>query len=76
VIFSGVSYHLLERRELSFRCTCSKEKVEKALVTLGNDELQKMIVQQEETEVTCEYCRAVYHFTREELGTLKGEMSS
>ena len=70
-IFSDIAYHVLGKRELSFRCTCSKEKVEKALIALGSDELQTFIAEQEETDVTCEYCRTSYRFVRKELEDLQ-----
>jgi molecular chaperone Hsp33 len=70
-IFSDISYHVLGKQDLSFRCTCSKEKVEKALITLGSDELQKFIAEDEETDVTCEYCRTQYRFVRKELEDLR-----
>jgi molecular chaperone Hsp33 len=70
-IFSDIPYHVLGKRELSFRCTCSKERVEKALIALGSDELQKFIAEHEETDVTCEYCRTSYRFVRKELEDLR-----
>ena len=70
-IFSDIPYHVLGKKELSFRCTCSKERVEKALIALGGDELQKFIAEQEETDVTCEYCRTHYRFVRKELEDLR-----
>jgi molecular chaperone Hsp33 len=70
-IFSDIPYHVPGKRELSFRCTCSKERVEKALIALGSDELQKFIAEHEETDVTCEYCRTSYRFVRKELEDLR-----
>jgi len=70
-IFSDIPYHVLGKRELSFAATCSKEKVEKALIALGSDELQTFIAEQEETDVTCEYCRTSYRFVRKELEDLQ-----
>jgi molecular chaperone Hsp33 len=72
-IFSDIPYHVLGNQELSFRCTCSKERVERALIALGGDELQKFIAEEEETDVTCEYCRTNYRFVRKELEDLLQE---
>lgn len=72
-IFSDIPYHVLGNQELSFRCTCSKERVERALIALGGDELQKFIAEEEETGVTCEYCRTNYRFVRKELEDLLRE---
>ena len=73
MIFEGVPYHLLGKRDLSYRCTCSRERVEKALISLGSDELQKLIAEEGEAEITCEYCRSRYHFTKNELKNLQEE---
>ena len=72
-IFSDIPYHVLGNQELSFRCTCSKERIERALIALGGDELQKFIAEEEETDVTCEYCRTNYRFVRKELEDLLRE---
>ncbi len=76
VIFSGVPYHLLEKRNLFLRCTCSEERIEKALISLGSQELQGMIAEQGEIDVTCEFCRKSYHFMREDLEALLREIGS
>jgi molecular chaperone Hsp33 len=70
-IFSDIPYHLLGKQDLFFRCTCSKERIERALIALGSDELQGLIAEQEETDVTCEYCLTNYRFSREELEDLR-----
>ena len=69
-LFSGLPYHTLGKKDLSFRCSCSQERVEKVLVALGGVELGKMIHEQGQAEVTCEYCRTRYHFTRQQLEDL------
>jgi molecular chaperone Hsp33 len=75
MIFSGIPYHLLGKRDLSLRCTCSRERIERVLISLGSEELQRIIAERGETDVTCEFCRTSYHFTRKELEDLRREMS-
>jgi len=75
-VFSDIPYHVLGKQDLSLRCTCSKEKVEKALVALGGDELRKFTAEHEETDVTCEYCRTKYRFIRKELEALQQQAVS
>ncbi len=74
-IFSGITYHMLGKRNLFLRCACSRERVERILLALGIGELRRMIDEQNETEVTCEFCRTSYHFTRMELEDLIQETS-
>lgn len=61
---------LLERHPVSYQCYCSRERVERALISLGPQELRAMIEEQGKAELTCQFCDAVYRFTGEELETL------
>jgi molecular chaperone Hsp33 len=69
-LFSGTTFHELGRTPVFLRCRCSQERVQKVLVALGKAELRKMIEEQGKAEVTCEFCRTRYDFTREELENL------
>ncbi|MDD2337412.1 MAG: Hsp33 family molecular chaperone HslO, partial [Geobacteraceae bacterium] len=73
---ADIPYQILEKRALAFHCTCSKEKIEQALVSLGREELADMVSQKEETEVTCEFCRQVWKFTKKDLEQLLAETGS
>ena len=75
IIFEEIPYHFLGKRDLFFRCTCNRQRIERVLLSLGRDELQRMINEQGETHVTCEFCRARYHFSRKELEDLRREIS-
>ncbi len=67
---------VLERREVSFRCTCSKERYRGILVTLGIDDLLEMSEQDEDTVLTCNFCNKEYAFSREEIGALLAHAQS
>jgi molecular chaperone Hsp33 len=75
MIFSGIPHHFLEKRNLFFRCSCSRERIERVLISLGKEELERIITEQGEADVTCEFCRTRHHFTREELEDLRAEIS-
>lgn len=68
--FADIPYDVIEKRELAFRCSCSQEKIERALISLGRGELGKMIEEHGGAEVKCEFCRKVYNFTKTELERL------
>jgi molecular chaperone Hsp33 len=76
-LFADIPYGTLEKRALAFACSCSREKVERALIAMGGEELKHLIEREEATAVTCEFCRESYRFSREELEAvlrvLKGE---
>jgi molecular chaperone Hsp33 len=69
-LMGDIPYTPLESRELFFRCGCSREKVERALHSLGPEELHDMRRTDGHGEVTCEFCRRVYRFEGEELERL------
>jgi molecular chaperone Hsp33 len=74
ILFTGIPYKTLEKRALAFRCTCTREKVERTLISLGAAELSDIIERDGGAEVTCEFCREAYSFSRDELEGLLGEI--
>ncbi len=73
-LFAGIPYDTLEKRVIAFHCSCSREKIERVLLSLGKEELADMIERQGQAEVTCEFCRELYLFDRTELGPLRAEL--
>ncbi|MBX5437023.1 MAG: Hsp33 family molecular chaperone HslO [Alicyclobacillaceae bacterium] len=61
---------VLETRRLSFRCTCSRERLSGILRQLGAAEIEAMLREQGGAEVVCHFCSTVYRFTAEELQEL------
>ena len=61
---------VLERRETCYRCDCSRERVERALITLGKKELGDMIDEQHGAQVDCHFCNKRYAFTEDDLKAL------
>jgi len=57
----------LEEISPVYKCHCSKERVQSALISTGKAELTAMAEEQGEAEVTCQFCDKVYRFTKEEL---------
>jgi len=70
-IFGDIPYVMLETRDLRYECSCSRERIEKVLVSLGPEELDALIAEDGQAEVTCEFCRRTYHFTEEDLRELR-----
>lgn len=61
---------LLQHYPLAFRCSCSKERVMRALATLGRAELQDMLEKDGQAELTCQFCETRYVAGAEELHAL------
>ncbi|SET21867.1 Hsp33 family molecular chaperone HslO [[Clostridium] polysaccharolyticum] len=58
---------IMEKTETRFFCNCTKERVERAIVSIGKKEIQEMIDDGESIEVNCHFCNENYHFSVEEL---------
>ena len=61
---------MLERRDTRYACDCSRERVERALITLGAEELRDMIQTQHGAQVDCHFCNKRYAFTEDQLQAL------
>lgn len=69
-IFDGIPFNATGQTDLFFRCNCSRRQVQQMLVALGSEELRNLRERKEKTSVTCEFCRASYRFSSEELEAL------
>ena len=65
---------ILEKHPVEYRCYCSRERVSRALISMGRKDLTELIEEQGQAELTCQFCDEVYHFSREELEQLRKEM--
>lgn len=61
---------LEEDLEIKFDCDCSKAKFEKGLISIGKEDLNKIIEDDGKAEIVCQFCNRNYNFTKEELEDL------
>ncbi len=73
-VMSDFDLHILETTPVEYRCYCSRERVERALISLGADELEAILREQGGCQMTCQFCDAVYEFSGEELEKLIAEI--
>lgn len=66
-VLDGLDLQITEECECRFFCNCDKPRVEKALISIGKEELQMMIDEGKTIEVNCHFCNRNYEFTVEEL---------
>ncbi len=69
-VFDGFDVEILEKSEFEYRCNCSRDKVIRALISMGRKELTELMNEQKNTEITCQFCDKVYSFTSDEIGEL------
>lgn len=58
---------ILDQMDTKFSCNCSKERVEKAIVSIGRKDINEMIQEGKPIEVKCHFCNTAYEFTVEDL---------
>lgn len=66
----GIDIEKLDESEIEYRCNCSKEKVENALISTGRESLQQMVNDNEDVNVECHFCDKNYKFTPSEIEKL------
>lgn len=72
-VLEGQEPELLERRPVAYKCYCSRERVSRAIISMGKEEMQNLIEEQGGAELTCQFCDKVYRFTKEDLQELLEE---
>ena len=66
-VLDGMDVEFTDTMPVEFKCDCSKEKVEKALISVGEKELKDMIADGKPIEVNCHFCNTNYSFSIEDL---------
>ncbi len=71
IILGDMGLEITDTMPIQFQCNCSKERVEKVLISLGKKELQSLIEEGKDVELNCHFCNTNYSFTVEELKKIK-----
>ena len=66
-LFEGMDMTIEDKIPTEFYCNCSKERVEKAVISVGKKEIQDMIDEGKDIEVKCHFCNTAYKYTVDEL---------
>jgi len=69
-IFNGMEPEWLKNMEPAFRCDCSRERIERILLALGKQELESMLQEDGQAELTCQFCNTAYQFSAKDLEML------
>ncbi len=72
----GLGGEILDQWDAVYYCDCSRERTERILISLGREELQKLVDEGETTEVCCHFCNKKYEFSTAELAKLLKEQKN
>ncbi len=75
-ILSGGDVQFLSQLPVQFHCSCSKERLRIALLSLGRDELEQILQEEGHAELTCHFCEEKYDFNQEDLKALIQQITS
>ena len=69
-VLSEFELEELSPEPVEYPCYCSRDRVTRALISMGREELEALLREQGKAELTCQSCDKVYHYTKEELEAL------
>ena len=73
-MLSDFDLEILETHPVEYRCYCSRDRVTRALISMGREELSSLIQEQGQAELTCQFCDQIYRYSKEELEEILSEM--
>ena len=73
-VLSDFDLEILEKHPVEYRCYCSRDRVTRALISMGREELFSLIQDQGQADLTCQFCDKIYHYSKEQLEELLAEM--
>ena len=66
-VLKDFDLEILEKHPVEYRCYCTRDRVTRALISMGKKDLGELIQDQGQAELTCQFCDQVYHYSKEEL---------
>ncbi len=75
-VLSDFEVEILETSPIEYKCYCSRDRVERALISMGVAELEDLLAEQGGCELGCQFCDKVYRFTGEELQGMIDQMKA
>ncbi len=75
-VLSDFDVEILEKTAVEYRCPCSRARMERALISMGPEELKSLIDEQGEAELSCRFCGRKQVFSREDLERLRERLTA
>ena len=76
LVLEGIPYSPFDEMEVDYKCTCTRERTERAVISLGEKEIEKLLDEEEAEgkeralELSCQFCGTTYKFSEKELKAL------
>ena len=69
-VLEGLDLEILETTPVSYQCYCSRDRVVSTLISLGKEELRKIVDEKENIHIECQFCDTIYDFTPGEIADI------
>ena len=69
-VMDGFNPSILDETDVKYQCDCSRERVKKALISIGIKDLEMLRDEEDQIEMGCQYCDAKYYFTKKDLDNI------
>lgn len=70
-VLKGIDYHIVSQEEVGYRCDCSRQKVQDALICLDDDDIAQILRDGRNVDASCQFCDKTYSFSPDEIAALK-----
>ena len=67
IALAGIPFDVFDNYEVEYRCTCSRERMLDALITLPESDIEEIFEKENSMQTECHFCDKKYRFTREEI---------
>ncbi len=74
-LLEGYEIEYFDKKEPSYKCICSRARIDKALISIGKKELSKIIEEDGKAEISCHFCNSTYNYNEDELKTLLNKIT-
>lgn len=71
-LFNEQNVRVFDPRTLHFACSCSRERSASALISIGKDEVEELLIEKGSIDIDCQFCNQHYHFSAAEVRELIG----
>ena len=75
-VLGDMDLEIIDKMPTEFYCDCSRERVEKALISIGEKDLRTILEEDKKAEISCHFCNKVYNFDEADLKKLLDEATS
>lgn len=70
-VLKSIDYHIVSQEEVGYRCNCSRQKVQDALICLDDDDIAQILREGRNVDASCQFCDKTYSFSPDEIAALK-----